>query len=48
MFSTSEIEGRGGIYVIRCLANGKVYIGSSLDIYRRWKHHRNRLSKKPA
>ena len=29
-----------GIYKIENLVNGKVYIGQSVDIYRRWKAHK--------
>ena len=29
-----------GVYAIRCEANGKVYVGSSVQIYRRWNQHR--------
>lgn len=28
-----------GVYKILCLVNGKFYIGSSKDIYRRWYNH---------
>jgi len=28
-----------GVYKIENLINGKVYIGSSIDIYKRWKYH---------
>lgn len=28
-----------GIYQIRCLANGKIYIGSAVNIKKRWKLH---------
>ncbi len=31
------------IYTIRCTANGKVYVGSAVDINRRWKEHRHEL-----
>ena len=31
-----------GIYKITNLVNGKVYIGQSIDIKRRWRDHRNR------
>ena len=29
-----------GIYKIENLVNGKVYIGKSLDIYKRWNDHK--------
>lgn len=32
-----------GVYIIRCKANGKAYVGCAVDIKRRWIHHRNRL-----
>ncbi len=32
-----------GIYAIRCLVNGKVYIGSAVSFRARWKRHRNDL-----
>lgn len=28
-----------GVYKITNKVNGKIYIGSSKDIYKRWKHH---------
>ena len=34
---------KSGIYEIKCLANKKVYIGSSIDIKRRWGEHRYQL-----
>jgi group I intron endonuclease len=34
-----------GIYRITCLANSKIYIGSSFDIDKRWKVHKNQLNK---
>lgn len=32
-----------GIYKINNLVNGKIYIGSAVDIYKRWREHKNRL-----
>lgn len=29
-----------GVYKITCLCNGKIYIGSSNNIFKRWEHHR--------
>lgn len=33
----------GGIYKITCTANGKVYIGSTTDMRKRWRAHRSDL-----
>lgn len=33
-----------GVYMIKCFANGMIYIGSSTDVYRRWRSHRSKLS----
>ena len=35
-----------GIYQIRNIINNKIYIGSSIDIERRWRKHKERLNKK--
>lgn len=40
----SELR-QSGIYEIRCLVNGKVYIGSAVWIAKRWRHHREALRK---
>lgn len=32
-----------GVYQIRCLPNGKIYIGSAVDLRRRWEQHRGKL-----
>ncbi len=32
-----------GIYVIRCMANGRVYVGSAVWIAKRWRFHREHL-----
>jgi group I intron endonuclease len=32
-----------GIYLIRCLVNGKVYVGSATDLVNRWCKHRGQL-----
>lgn len=40
-----ENEVVGGIYGIRNIANNKIYIGLSSDIYKRWKTHLNNLNK---
>lgn len=33
-----------GIYKITCIPNGKIYIGSSVDVHRRWWRHRGELN----
>jgi group I intron endonuclease len=35
-----------GIYSIRCLANGKIYIGSAVHLGRRWANHLSDLRKR--
>ncbi len=40
---TKQSGCKSGIYSIRNLINGKIYIGSAIDIERRWKYHKNRL-----
>jgi group I intron endonuclease len=35
-----------GVYMIRCKVNGKVYIGCSGDIKRRWRTHKTQPSNK--
>lgn len=37
--ASSHLTSQGGIYQIRCLVNGKVYVGSTVWIDRRWKEH---------
>ncbi len=32
-----------GIYAIICTVTGEMYVGSSVDVRRRWRQHRNRL-----
>lgn len=34
---------KSGIYLITCGINGKVYVGSSINIKRRWTRHKNHL-----
>lgn len=34
---------KSGIYKITNIVNGKFYIGSSIDIFRRWRQHRRQL-----
>jgi group I intron endonuclease len=40
-----EHKVKSGIYVIRCLVNGKVYIGSAIDIRGRLSVHRSALNR---
>lgn len=35
-----------GVYKITCLANGKVYVGSSSNLRQRWNEHRSHLTRK--
>ena len=35
-----------GIYCIENLINNKKYIGQSVDIINRWRHHKNELNSK--
>lgn len=37
---------KSGVYQIRNKINGKIYIGSGVDIYDRWSDHRRKLKKK--
>jgi group I intron endonuclease len=37
------VNDKCGIYQIRCQSSGKVYIGSSVQIYKRWYEHRHDL-----
>lgn len=41
--ATSSLPRTSGIYKITCIANGKIYIGSSINIKRRWDEHRRHL-----
>lgn len=36
---------KSGVYIIRNLINGKVYVGSSVNVIGRWGEHRNSLEK---
>jgi group I intron endonuclease len=36
---------KSGIYIIKNIVNNKVYIGSAVDIQRRWRRHRTELKK---
>lgn len=35
-----------GIYQIKCISNGKIYIGSAIDMHERCEHHRSSLRRK--
>ena len=39
------LDNSAGIYAIYCVLSDRVYIGSSKNIYRRWKEHQNSLKK---
>lgn len=46
MSRTSDSTTRiAGVYIIRCLTNGKIYIGSSVHVHKRWSTHRRALHK---
>jgi len=36
---------KAGVYEIKCLNTGKVYVGQSTDIKKRWKEHKDLLNK---
>lgn len=38
-YTDSELRGRGGIYQIRNVVNGKVYVGSSVNLINRRNNH---------
>jgi hypothetical protein len=40
-----EIPNSSGIYQIRCRQNGKVYVGSAVNLRERWENHRRALHK---
>jgi group I intron endonuclease len=44
MLNISDCMEQIGIYSIRNIANGKIYVGSSVNISQRWKHHKSRLN----
>jgi group I intron endonuclease len=35
-----QIKKASGVYLIRCVVSGKIYIGSTRSILERWRHHR--------
>lgn len=41
--SMDTIPQTSGIYQILCVPTGKVYIGSAISLYQRWKSHRHKL-----
>jgi group I intron endonuclease len=44
-FGAEQSDLKSGIYAIRCEINGKVYIGSAVNISKRWSEHRCDLMK---
>lgn len=44
-YTDSELRGKGGIYQIRNVVNGKVYVGSSVNLVKRRHTHFNELRK---
>src|SRR5438105_3175999 len=40
---TQKIPHSSGVYQIRCIPNGKIYVGSSVDLHARWGQHRRML-----
>jgi group I intron endonuclease len=42
----NNMEHKSGIYKIYCIENGKMYIGQSCDIERRFKEHKKCLKSK--
>jgi group I intron endonuclease len=40
---TTKPPGSAGVYQIRCIPNGKIYIGSAVDLRERWYRHRLHL-----
>jgi group I intron endonuclease len=34
-----------GVYQIRCIPTGKIYVGSAVDLFKRWEQHRRTLRK---
>lgn len=45
MLIVQKADRRMGIYQIKCTKNGTAYIGSTVDIYERYSHHRWSLRK---
>src|SRR5712671_3867618 len=42
----SSVPRTSGIYKITCIANGKIYVGSSANLRIRWEQHCNDLRRK--
>lgn len=42
---TKNVPRASGIYQIRCMATGKVYVGSAVDIQARWRNHYDSLKR---
>lgn len=42
---TKKIPHASGIYQIRCISTGKIYVGSAVDIQVRWKNHCDSLKR---
>jgi group I intron endonuclease len=42
---TKNIPRASGIYQIRCIPTGKIYVGSAVDIRARWQNHRSWLKR---
>lgn len=36
---------KSGVYIIKNIVNGKIYIGSSVNVFKRWTQHRYKLNK---
>jgi group I intron endonuclease len=40
---TKKVRRLSGVYQIRCITNGKIYIGSAVNMPARWAEHQQRL-----
>lgn len=45
MIEQLPVPNFSGVYAIRCVPTGKVYVGSAVWIAKRWRHHREALRK---
>jgi group I intron endonuclease len=43
---SSSIPRTSGIYKIVCIPTGKLYVGSAVDLWDRWRTHRNQLTRR--